>query len=172
MIVTPILGTTKRLVDCGQSLHRVPDEIATASVVEQIRQFADGPWYACLMRANGRGTLRGESDTARRPPEEMVDTMLRLAVLLNREMHHDGHWVLFTSSGHITAFWRDRDGDVHFEITFDEPWSRFRAWPTQRFAQQCEAAYTAWADRLHMIEARGDKTIKAALGQAPAGPLH
>ena len=148
--VLPMLGTTRREIDCGCRLHPVPAEEVTRKLIDDIETIADGGWYAVVMFSDGRGAMRGLTETARLPPQDALDRMVDLAVLLNRDNHHNGHWVIIWSNERINMIWRalvthgadaDRQDHVMFDVGLDEPWSRARLWSLEEMAERAEAGY-------------------------------
>jgi hypothetical protein len=155
--VVPIVGTTRRLVECGQSLHRMPDDELFKDLVEDIDRSLglEGFWYAVVMLSNGQGNCGGLSETTRMPPPEPFQRMVDLAVLVNRESHHNGHWIIGWVNERIVGVWRGRarhrDEDAAtvmlIEQTLDEPWARAREWSLNEMAERLEAAYVEGIDR-------------------------
>lgn len=165
---TPIFGTTTRLVDLGQALHRIPDMIVHARLVEDLDDLCEGAsWYACVLRMDGTGALRGRSDTSRKPEQDVLDTMVDLAKRLNRDLHHDGHWIVYWADEQLGVIWRDRDGDMQFDLTFSEPWHRVKAWGAVDLAERSEAAWAGNAELRRADESESSQKHKRALGEAP-----
>ena len=157
-------GEGARIIDCGQVLHRVPNEIATAGLTHQLDSLFKS-WFCCLMFTGGNGTLRGDGRKAPKPSREASERLVDLCVRVNRDLHHDGHWVGVWASSRIALLWRDGDGDSQFTIDFDEPWSRVRDWTVNEMAERAEGAHKEWLNRMRIVEQSRDATIKQAQGE-------
>jgi hypothetical protein len=147
----PVLGTTRRLVDCGRPLHRVPDERLFQELAEDIERAVgdEGAWYACIMLASGRGACNGVVPTSRMPPGDVLARMIDLAVKLNGESHHYGHWVILWVNGFISSVWRgwqehaeeDKRSVILLVTDLAETWARARLWTLDEMADRCEGGY-------------------------------
>ena len=137
----PVVGSTGRQISVGKRLHLVADEIVTKRLKEDIDYTAEGAeWYAVLFWGNGLGMMRGRERMTPAPSEDVLKRMVDLAVLLNREMHYGGHWVVFWADDRMFALYRDAGGNGLVSQKFDDPWARVQTWPLLDLAQRCEAA--------------------------------
>ena len=160
MIGQPIFGTTFRLVNAGRPLHRVPFHVAMGGIVQMLTEECDGPWYCCLMFDDGQGTMRGLTETARRPAEDVLQKILDVAVRLNLEMHHNGHWILAWCDDQLHAFWRNAAGELQVALCFDEPWVRIHKWADTEFCERCEAAYLVAMETISMIDRTSNDAVR------------
>lgn len=140
-ISVPVLGTTGRRLNVGRALHMVPDEIVVRRLASDLDYTAEGAdWYAVVLFANGIGSIRGRGVKSPAPPPDALDRMVELAVMLNREVHFGGHWVVFWSDDRMQALYRDGQGNGLIAQKFDDPWARVKSWPLTDLAERCEAA--------------------------------
>jgi hypothetical protein len=153
-------------INCGQRLHNVERETVTASLREDLDSECAGPWFAVVMHADGSGFMRGTSDFTPPPPEEPLARMIDLAVMLNRAMHMDGHWIVVWSNHMLSAYWRDGDGDLQFTWGVDEPWVRISRWETMRFATRAAYAWDRWKEHMRRQQFSPTQAHKRALGEA------
>lgn len=149
----------------GRKLHDVPDEVVLVSLREDLTEFCDGPWWACVALSDGRMVLRGANEDVPTPPIDVVEKMIDVSILLNEKAHMGGHWVLAWADEELTVFWRDRDGDLQFTNTFDEPWVRIMRWPALEFAGRAAAAWDKWSDMRKALEWDPKQMVKRAQGQ-------
>lgn len=155
--VVPVFGTTQRYVTAYRSLHRVPDsEVLESLLPDMVQAWADeGEWYAIVMFSDGRGNCGGISPTSRMPPADAFERMLDLAVRLNKEAHHNGHWIIGWVNGFIAGMWRarqrhtDEDHQTRMLIVTDlaETWQRAQEWSLEEMADRLEGGYTAGLER-------------------------
>ena len=130
----------------GQRLHDVPTHIVFSRLATDLTEYSSGPWWACVALSDGTLCMRGQIDGMAPPPGDVVEKMVEITVMLNRELHLRGHWVSAWADNEIAVFWRDGDGDLQFTQTFAEPWVRIRDWPVTEFAQRAQAAWSQWYD--------------------------
>ena len=137
----PVLGTTGRMIDCGRRLHRVDDGLVILNLATQIEFAGEGAeWYAVVLRSDGRGVLRGRTEQTPAPPQDVLDRMVELAVLLNRELHYGGHWIVFWADDRMQALYRDGNGHGLAVVNYDDPWPRIAPIPVNDLAERCEKA--------------------------------
>ncbi len=173
LIRVPIVGSNEvRFRIDGGGGHRVPREIVLARLAADLEIEIGRGWYACILHADGRGTMLGE-DGATPPPDEGIRNLLmHLAVRLNREIHHDGHWIVgWSADRNVHAFWRDGDGDIHVSMATDVPVIDLTKWTDTDFLNLCEEAWRTAMENLRNAEIGPENTYKAALGQMPLSPL-
>ena len=116
---------------------------------------SEGPWYAVVMLSNGQGNCGGIAATSRMPPPDAFERMVDLAVKLNREAHHNGHWIIGWSNGFIDGVWRGRQRHakedaasvILIETALAETWERAKQWSLQEMADRIEAGYTEGIER-------------------------
>ena len=158
-ISVPVLGTTVRRINVGRALHMVPDEIVIRRLQSDIEYTAEGAdWYAVVLLANGIGSIRGRGVKSPAPPEDVLERMVDLAVMLNREVHFGGHWVVFWADDRMHALYRDGQGNGLVSQKFDDPWARVKAWPVTDMAERCE---TAMAQGIVMMKDHGARPGEA-----------
>lgn len=165
----PVLGEGARLVNCYCRLHRVPDDMVVMRLRDQIVNDLGLGWYAVVMFGDGRGTMRGCDVTVPEPEEAISTFLFYLAVRLNRECHHDGHWVVVWSKNRIIhLMFRDRDGDLQFSHSIDDAWTRVEAAGIAAIVEQAEIAHATWSNLLFGgIAPREDQLYRAARGEKP-----
>jgi hypothetical protein len=157
--VIPVVGTTGRQISVAKRLHLVADEIAVRGLKENIEFTAEGAeWYAVVMFGNGLGIMRGRGERTAPPPADVLDRMVDLAVLLNREMHYGGHWVVFWADDRMHALYRDAGGNGLVSQKFDDPWVRVQTWPLTDLAERCEVAM---AEGIGMLRDHGARPGEA-----------
>lgn len=152
--VIPIVGTTRRVLKAGRTLHTAPKEDVMSGLGDDLSEIADGPWYACIFFSDGLGALFGQSTSSRAPREDVQQRMIDLTARLNQEAHHNGHWVTLWFENRLCAAWRaqvtHKDGSkisrLVLECTYDEPWERVRAWSVEEMMDRAEAMYRTSID--------------------------
>jgi hypothetical protein len=112
---------------------------------------------------------------------------------LNRELHHDGAWVvvftapgaaadgcaIFAQPGYIEyarycLMWVDKDGDVQFSIEWVRNESDLLDFTDVLMAgiestmAKCEAAWETWVMQRKVMDPQQGQTFKRAKGQAPS----
>lgn len=157
--ILPVIGTTRRLVDCGQALHPVPDDEVFDRLIPHIEDTAglEGPWYAVVMLSNGQGQCGGLVETSRRPPDDVFERMVDLAIKMNRECHHNGHWIIAYSNGWISGVWRawvqhkteDKRSAILIETDLAETWERARLWSLEEMMARLDGGYAEGIERYH-----------------------
>lgn len=111
------LWNRKRAVRCGVRLHGVPDQIVMASLAGQLHRHVGADWYACVMFSDGDGICLGARDGVVPPPENVIAWLADKAIVLNKELHNNGHWIVAWSPAHEPVLiWRDGDGDIHVAV--------------------------------------------------------
>lgn len=158
--------STYQTVNCGQRLHNVSREIVVASLRDDLDSECTGPWFAVVMHADGSGIMRGTREDTKPPPDDVLARMIDLSVMMNRDMHMDGHWIVLWSNHTLLAFWRDGDGDLQFTWGVDEPWVRIRHWPTLEFATRASFAWDRWKEHMKRHQFSAAQAHKRALGEA------
>ena len=137
----PVLGTTGRMIDCGRRLHWVDDGLVILNLATQIEFAGEGAeWYAVVLRSDGRGMMRGRTEQTPPPPQDVLDRMVELAVLVNRELHYGGHWIVFWADDRMQALYRDGNGHGLAVVNYDDPWPRIAPIPVNDLAERCEKA--------------------------------
>ncbi|MGD0420538.1 MAG: hypothetical protein ABSA68_13330 [Xanthobacteraceae bacterium] len=177
------------------------DRLITPALLKRFMQEAaldggNGQHYAFIRRDNGN--LVGHNPYS---PEIAGHQMMfadDVLKKLNRELHHDGAWVIvFTNPkrpapgdilyaqgapaeyGRYVLIWLDEDGDAQVPIEWVENESELLDFADvltaglEAIIQQCEAAWAMW--HLHMrqvIEPREGETFKRAQGQQAPSRRH
>lgn len=109
-----------RRLKVGYRVHTVSDLIVTADLMGQLQRHVSPGWYAVIFFADGQGVAMGADVATPAPADYIVSWMAKVAVALNREANHGGHWVVaWADRQEATLLWRDRDGDVHVAIEVD-----------------------------------------------------
>ena len=164
----PLLGTGgAKLIHVGKYLHNVPNDIAMAAVRDQLdSQFPQG-WWACVLLSDGRGTLCPDGKTRNSPGLAQQDRIVSVCLMLNKDLHHDGHWIGAWSNHRFSILFRDRDGDLQFTIEFDEPWERLTRWTDQEFVDRAETGYVTYADQISRVNLKPEHLFKQAQGELP-----
>lgn len=155
---------------------------------------ADGRYYGVIMRPNG-DLLVHHPIGPRLAPEQMVWAS-RVLKLLNRELHHDGAWVIvFTHPKPSPAqcvmlspthcdyeryglIWLDADGDPGFTMEWSAGESELRNFTEVVLAgiestgQKAEAAWQTWHLTRQMLDVKPEQTFKKALGERAPSARH
>ena len=165
----PIIGTGVLYRDTGIRLHRVPDRILGKGLQLDLDFVAeDSPWWACVAFSNGRIAFIPSVSDLTPLPEDWREKMIELAIMANRELHHGGHWVIAAADGALSALWRDADGDMQTENTFNEGWARIKAKPREEWIDVLDAC---WHEAERRLRALRDPRVQflRAQGQASKG---
>ncbi|CAB4144177.1 hypothetical protein UFOVP469_16 [uncultured Caudovirales phage] len=161
------MGGNVHLMRWFGASHRVPPPIVQARLREDLDETVEGAWWSFVIYDDGRAALVPQSPFAPRPPLSAEARMMEIGVMLNRELHHNGHWVVAWADGQINILWRDGDGDLQFVDTFDETWARIRRWPATTFVQSAERAWQRWRDHTLTAELKRGEMYRRALGERP-----
>ena len=154
----------------GGHVHKVPDEIASLKVRDDLVLEAGPRWIACVLLANGNGALAPSSRDLMMPwLDEQVDFIRRLAIRLNKEHAAGGHWLTaLDDEQDWYALWRDGDGDLQFSISDSEPWERGKRQPIEDAIGVCIEAWHEWHREIFgVLDVRPHETFKRAQGQRP-----
>lgn len=156
-------------------------------------EYGPGLWWAVVCKRNGMTVPMKSGPAVVVPTEDQQVFAHDMARLLNKEIHHDGSWVVaFTHpSGAIYALpevaismtipyerwvflWLDADGDVQFPVDCVQPFVEVIHAGPSAWIETAEASWQAW--HKHMREVLGIKpkdeavTYKRAQGQErPSG---
>lgn len=172
-------------------MHRIDEKLLITPALllrfeqEAVLEEGDGRHYAVIQRSNGDFIAHD-----RGPPLSPEQVMFARDVLdlLNRELHHDGAWVVvFThpkpaSAADATAeyarfamMWMDRDGDIQFTVDWVEGEGDIFDFPDvlmagrETWANHAEEAWTTWRGLMvDVLDPSEGQTFKRAQGQAPA----
>lgn len=153
------------------ALHKVPDNLVLVDLANQLTEEFGSDWYVVIAFSNGAFTRRGETDFGPLPDAEIRERMIDVALLLNKDVAHGGHWVVAWANSPkcLCALWRDADGDMQIPIYLDEPWPRVRKMTAAQFAQSCEEAHVIWLEHMYaVLELKPEETIKLAQGELPS----
>lgn len=172
-------------------MHRLDEKILITP--DLLRRFdaeaqmddGDGRFYALAQRSNG--AFLEHRMGSRAEPDQVIFAQ-DLLTMLNKELHHDGAWVIvFThpkprehvlaSHGDYARFaimWMDRDGDVQFTHDWLEKQGEIFDFADVLKAGRevwCEHAEQAWkiwhTMMIDVIDPAEGQTFKRAQGQAP-----
>jgi hypothetical protein len=143
----------------------------------------DGRHYA-VIRSNDGSLLVHDPGSPSISGEQWIWTA-DLLELLNRELHHDGAWVVvFTHPlpdyRRYVLLWLDRDGDVQFALEWVAGEnSGFRDFVdvllagVHSTAQKCQVAWEIWHTMMiEVIEPREGQTFKRARGERASSTRH
>lgn len=159
-----------RLVDAGQRLHDVPNEIVIAGLREQLDKHVGPGWWAMVLYSDGRGLGRGKHGGVRSPAQPLYDRIRGFAIALNRELHCGGHWVLaLNKAQEIHCLWRDADGDLHgcMEVVGDGR-EKIENWKDADILPLGAKALAMISAKLEQLELRPDQQVKRAQGERGA----
>lgn len=155
----------------------------------------DGRYYACILREDGHLLVHSNPVDG-----VMLDTMqllwaAKLLRLINREIHHDGAWVVVFTHPKPAAFdsaihaepkattyaryciiWLDKDGDPQFTQEWIENDNADFRWfsdvvlaGVESTAQKCEGSWQVWHEMMvKLIQPKEGQTFKRAKGERPA----
>lgn len=167
-----MLGGSAQRFHVGKSLHPVATEVVFAGLREDCKDLLGPGWYACVLLSDGTGVMRGNSLRTPKPSKDVTDRLVDIGVMLNRELHHGGHWVTAWAEEHIHMLWRDQDGDLQFTIEVDDPWMRVRLWPDTEFTDRAEVSMAQWKEHMRAAERKPDEVYRRALGEKAPSSLH
>ena len=160
-----------------------------ADLRTQLAQEATAPEYWVVVPARRLGESFVEKQVGPiRPSTAMRDLAIRYMQRLNREVPHDGAWVvawcdvatrphpviagldlpMFTR---LVTLWKDRDGDVPFTVDCDDL-LRDLLQPNvvAALTAQAEEAWQSWAHIEREAGIGPQHKIKQAMGQKPHDP--
>lgn len=178
------------------------DQVITPALLKRFEAEAalgqaSDAYYALIQRDNGDILSHHPFGPAAVPEQIMwaVDVIRSL----NRELHHDGAWVIvFTDpkppekgecvahlyAGHreyakYALLWLDQDGDVQFAQEWVMGESELLDWcdvlmqGLEAVMQKCETSWSIWHHHMReVIEPAEGQTFKRAKGQAPSSVRH
>src|SRR5580704_2855890 len=163
--------------------------------IEAHQEAGNGQHYAVILRDSGDLTVHHPGS----PPASAEQMMFAADVLkkLNRELHHDGAWVIvfthpapFDPAFSIYAqphamyrrfvfLWLDNDGDAQIPVEWIENESEMLDFADVLTAgiewimQNCENAWDMWHHhKVKVIERKPDETFKRAKGQRAPSAVH
>ncbi len=157
--------------------------IIRRALAGQIEAEAHGGGYWCAFRSAERLIAKDKGRCRPLAPQRVV--AIDLLDRLNREVHHDGTWIVAwadpvetpVAGGLITMpipqrlVWmhKDRDGDVNVVVDTDDPIEEIAATLDQR-VDDAAKAMQKYREIMADVDVRPDQTRKAALGQPSADP--
>lgn len=158
-----------KLVHTGVQLHRVADLAVQSDALSDIRRLVEGnDWHAAIAFSDGRILLRPARRGMVELPADVQDKLIEVAIISNRDLHHDGHWLWAAGDGYLTAIFRDRDGDAWFENTFSDTWARLRK--MDRF-EWVEILERCWAEARERFMSLALKDAHLTSGSKARSPL-
>ena len=168
-----IIGSTIRTLDCGKRTHGLEDRSVMIGLVDQlIGEFPHNSWYATVVFANGRITQRGHRTMTRAPAPDVCHRMVECGVMLNRELHHGGCWIVVWHDNRMSFMWRDADGDAAFVQQINEPWIRIKAWADTEFTDRAELAWHQFREQIKMMALKPEHMMLLAKRQGLSAAWH
>jgi hypothetical protein len=163
--------------------HNLPDElVVTKATLKRIAaEAADSgsrTFFALLQLRNG--SFQSYECFGIELDETQMMFSRDLIGDLNRELHHDGAWLIVWSiaqrkpKGSIgkstefrkfTLLWMDRDGDIAFPIECERSFDDYLAEGIHAMMAKCEQAYFLWLEAMNALALTPDETFKRAQGQ-------
>jgi hypothetical protein len=157
----------------GYRVHTVPDVIVIADLAGQLERHVSPGWYAVVFFADGRGAAMGADAATPTPADYIVSWMVKVAVALNRQANHGGHWVVgWADRQEATLIWRDQDGDVHVAIEVDCKPSNVESYTAEHLIQLGEKGIAEWHMRNSWVDATGNEVVNLAQRAALAQRRH
>ncbi len=182
-------------------MRLLEQDIITPALLQRFRlegQYddADGRHYALILR-DGGDLLAHHPGSPNLDPVQTIwaGDALRL---LNRELHHDGAWVVcFThvqpqqldsvlhnpghaSYGRYALIWLDNDGDPQFTVEWEagntsdlQGFADVMLCGIESTAQKCEAAWLMWHEHMRLsLDPREGEIFKRAKGEQAPSAVH
>lgn len=161
--------TTERYTRVPFGLHRVPDDVVMARIDQDLDLHYGENWWASIAFSGGKVASLGAHNYGLIPNEMNKARIMELAIRLNRDLHHDGHWVLgfdFTEDM-IFALWRDKDGDAQFDASLMPLKGSDSDSSIDGQIDILEQAYQVWREWTFkdLEQKEGRDTFKRALGE-------
>lgn len=149
----------------------------------------DGRFYACILRSNGELIVHHPGSPGLAPEQALwVADVLKF---LNRDLHHDGAWVIVFTHPKPTSIdnpllaanmhaqyaryvmlWMDEDGDVQFPIEWMEGTGEMRDFADvmlaglQTAGAAAEMGYQLWhKSMVEVLDRKKTETYKRARGE-------
>lgn len=143
-------------------------------------------WFAIINRGGINSEFVGnfngdEHDYVTRPPDYQVAFGCRLAQLLNKQISHNGHWIVAFTHGPLPNFglvipgrptddwrrfimlWLDEDGDPQFTVDNVEPFSIVAQASNDHWISDADKAWDHWKHLMRTVLApRSDQLVKRA----------
>lgn len=139
-----------------------------------ILPFNPGSWWAAIQRTSG-AVHRFESNMLVLPTVEQQVFLMELLRRLNREIHHDGRWIVAWTHGNQRwiAMWVDPHGDIAFTMDNEDRWEEVIKQPMLYWVGDCEGSWTAWHHSMvTVLNPAPEAEYKRAQGQRPPSTLH
>ncbi|MCC6775638.1 MAG: hypothetical protein IT537_03220 [Hyphomicrobiales bacterium] len=164
--------------------------------LEAVAEDGNGQHYAVILRDDGSILAHNPGSPELAPDQLMwAGDVLRL---LNRELHHDGAWVvvfthvqpvtlehiLLAAPSHATydrycLIWVDQDGDAQFTMDWRQNECELLDWPDvllaglESTAQKAEMSWTLWHHHMREIpEVKKSQTYRKAKGERAPSEVH
>jgi len=178
------------------------DDLITTALLRRFQGEAvlggsDGRFYAIIRRNNGDLVVHHPGS----PPLAAEQLMWASDVLkaLNRELHHDGAWVVvftdpappgagdlvihvnggYCEYGRYALLWLDDEADVQFALEWVRNESELLDWSDVLLAGlhslmgKCEAAWEMWNTHMRdVLDPDEDQTFARARGEQPSSTRH
>lgn len=157
---------------------------------------ADGRHYGLILRDDGNLFCHHPGSPSPSPDQLMWagDVLKKL----NRELHHDGAWVVvFThvlpvsiesvlhnathaDYGRYALIWLDQDGDAQFTVEWEAgittdlvDFTAILLAGIHSTVQKCDAAWTTWDHHMrHVLKPKAGQTFKRAKGERAPSTVH
>lgn len=132
-------------------------------------------YWAVVPADHGLVTFRESPGGGAFVPETHRIYAIELSGILNREVAHDGKWIVCWSEfdltegwpRHLAMLWIDRDGDMNFVVDSDEDHAT-QVYGMLEYVHQCEQAYQEWRAFIGDVGVKESQKIANALGQPSA----
>lgn len=157
--------------------------------------YGDPAYYACILRSD-KDLMVHHPFGLPASPEQLMFAADGLR-FLNRELHHDGAWVIvFTDPkppqletaihmpthveySRYVFLWLDADGDVQFPMEWEEggggdldDFADVLIAGLQTLGQHAENAYKMWTEAMRALDASPAEQFKRALGERAPSARH
>lgn len=157
----------------GHRVHTVPDFIVTADLMGQLERHVSPGWYAAIFFSDGSGVAMGADAATPTPPAYIVSWMVKVAVALNRQANHGGHWVVaWSDRQEASLIWRDQDGDVHVAIEVDAKPSQVESYTAEHLVHLGEKGIAEWRMRSSWLDPSKNEIVNLAQRAALAQQRH
>lgn len=152
----------------------VSEYVIGADGRQAVMGFNPGSYWAAIQRTNG-DVRRFACDLKETPPDEKQVWLMQILRGLNKELGHDGRWVVGWTHGNtrFIIMWLDEDGDIQFTVENDEAWAIMVTQEWNHWMSQAEEAWRYWHKMMREVLDPGpDALHKRAQGQRAPSTIH